>query len=63
MQSEYINGSEHIFSQGVETSPFSGKNVTILINGGTASAAEILAGVIKEYLPNTEIVGEQSYGK
>lgn len=35
-----------------------------MINQGSASASEIFAGTIKDYLPNnTMIVGTKSYGK
>lgn len=38
--------------------------IVILINGDTASAAEIIAATIREYFPkNTVIIGETSYGK
>lgn len=37
--------------------------LVILINNYTASAAEILAGVLKFYLPTLIIVGEKTFGK
>lgn len=37
--------------------------IVILINKGTASAAEILAGALKDNLKNVEIIGEKSFGK
>ncbi|WP_409343799.1 S41 family peptidase [Paenibacillus sp. MBLB4367] len=37
--------------------------VAVLINNGSASASEILAGVFKEAVPGSKIIGETSYGK
>jgi len=38
--------------------------IVILVNGDTASAAEIIASSLREYYPrNVAIVGETSYGK
>jgi len=38
--------------------------IVILINGDSASAAEIIASSLREYYPrNVAIVGETSYGK
>lgn len=37
--------------------------VVILVNEGTASASEILAGALKDKYPNTTIVGKTTYGK
>lgn len=38
--------------------------IVILINGDTASAAEIIAATIREYYPNNSvIIGDTSYGK
>lgn len=37
--------------------------VVILVNEGTASASEILAGALKDKYPNTTIVGMKTYGK
>jgi carboxyl-terminal processing protease len=41
---------------------FKGKNVVILINGGTASASEILAGAVK-FHNGYKILGSKSFGK
>ena len=36
----------------------------VLINGGTASAAEIIAGSMEDYFPGTvHLLGEKTYGK
>lgn len=37
--------------------------IIILQNEGSASASEIMAGSIKDYLPKTTIIGTKSYGK
>ncbi len=38
--------------------------IVILVNKNTASAAEIIAAVLREYLPrNLIIIGEKTYGK
>jgi carboxyl-terminal processing protease len=44
------------------TPRFKGKNVVILINGGTASASEILSGAIK-FHNGVKVYGTKSYGK
>lgn len=40
-----------------------GENIRILMNKGSASASEIFAGVVREYVPGSLLVGTQSYGK
>lgn len=42
---------------------FNDYRIIILQNWSTASASEILAGTIKDYFPDTTLLGEQSYGK
>jgi carboxyl-terminal processing protease len=37
--------------------------IAILINGGSASASEILAGALKEAVPGAQVVGTTSFGK
>ncbi|MBP6911184.1 PDZ domain-containing protein [Patescibacteria group bacterium] len=55
---------ESVVSAGRKIVDFSKIHIVILINGSTASASEIMAGTIKDYLTkNTTIIGERSYGK
>lgn len=58
----YRDTKSSVESSGVEK-PLSLRKIAILINGGSASASEIMAGTIKDYFPKTLIVGEKSYGK
>lgn len=61
---KYKNTTSEMLSEGTKIIDFSGKRIVILINGGSASASEIMAGTIKDYLSNTtKIIGEKSYGK
>lgn len=39
------------------------RKLVILINGGSASASEIMAGTIKDYMPKTKLIGEKTFGK
>lgn len=55
-----INTKYQIYSDGEKI--FKNKPIVILINKNTASAAEILAGTLKDNL-NAILIGERSYGK
>ena len=59
-----MRAEEHtIVSAWRNTIDFSKKKILLLINEWTASAAEIMAGTIKDYFPNAVIIGETSFGK
>lgn len=61
---KYKNTVSEMQSEGQNLIDLSKRKIVILINGGSASASEIMAGTIKDYLAdNIRIVGEKSYGK
>lgn len=61
---KYRDGKSVISSRGGEKSWFGGRTVTVLTNGGSASASEIMAGTLRDYYPTTlRTVGEKTYGK
>lgn len=55
------NGKEEVSKSNRE--PIVDVPIVILVNGYTASASEILTGAIRENVPNTKVVGTQTYGK
>jgi carboxyl-terminal processing protease len=57
------SSSETLNSMWYDGQVLQDKKKYILINGWTASAAEILTMTLKEYNPDAVIVGEKSYGK
>ena len=62
MVEEYSNGQiERYKTKGQKIDDY--EKVIILVNGNTASAAEVLTLALKEKLPNTTIVGSTTYGK
>lgn len=50
-------------SLGLELLDFSDYELIFLQNSGTASASEIMIGTMKDYYPESIIIGEQSFGK
>ncbi len=58
----YRDSKSQIVSAGAKNS-LSGRKIAILVNEGSASASEIMAGTIKDYLPKTVIVGTKTFGK
>ncbi|MDD2891659.1 MAG: S41 family peptidase [Candidatus Gracilibacteria bacterium] len=61
---KYKNTISEIQSEGQNLIDFTKRKIVILINGGSASASEIMTGTIKDYLGNNvRIIGEKSYGK
>jgi carboxyl-terminal processing protease len=45
------------------TKKLTNQDVVVLINGWSASASEIFAGVIKDYVPNSLLLWTQTFGK
>ena len=55
---------ENIVSAGRKLINFSQKKIVILVDSSTASASEIMAGTMKDYMPsNVTIIGDTTYGK
>ncbi|GAX90824.1 S41 family peptidase [Effusibacillus lacus] len=59
LQVEYKNGQKEVVNSTLETAKYP---VVCLINGGSASASEILAGALKES-GGYPLVGEKTFGK
>lgn len=51
------------FSQGEEILDLNKYKVVILQNGGSASAAEIFIGTLRDYFPNIKSIGGKTFGK
>lgn len=61
---KYKNTVSEMQSEGQDLIDLTRRKIVILINEGSASASEIMAGTIKDYLgDNVRIIGEKSYGK
>lgn len=59
-----LKNQDYVYTSiGTDTSLFSGKQIYVLTNWGTASASEILAGSLKDYYPTLKVIWEKSYGK
>jgi carboxyl-terminal processing protease len=57
---EYVDFNQTIFNRG--DGELAGFPIVVLVNGGSASASEIVAGTIKDYCL-ARIVGEKTFGK
>lgn len=59
---KYKNFEENILAN-KNTKKIGDKNTIVLINEWSASASEVFAGVIKDYVKNSILLGKQSFGK
>lgn len=59
---KYKNMEQDILASN-KTKKLLDKNVLVLINKWSASASEIFAGVIKDYVKNSILIGTQTFGK
>ncbi len=55
--------NETIVSNAISGTKITDKNIILLVNGSSASASEIFAGVVREYAPHAVMIGEKTYGK
>lgn len=60
---DYGTEDQSYTSAGYDKIDFSQYEIVLLQNGGSASASEILVGTIKDYFPESTIIGEKSFGK
>jgi len=54
---------ENLVASAIDGNKLTNKKLVILINQSSASASEIFAWTIKDYIPSTSLIGETSYGK
>lgn len=59
----FNNTQQIIPSEGTITYPRNNKKIIVLVNKWSASASEIMAGVIKEYFPTSLLIWSKTYGK
>ncbi len=60
---QYKDFDYNYYSLGQNVVDLNNYEVYILINSGTASASEIMAGTLKDYFPNITLIWETTYGK
>jgi len=60
---KYLEWNKNYYSKWYDWIDFNKYDIIILQNSWSASAAEIMAWTIKDYIPNATIIWTQSYGK
>lgn len=59
---ENKNGDQYVENT-LNKEAYTFDDITILVNGGTASASEVLTAALKYHLDNVSVVGVKTYGK